>query len=87
MDGNCKYIKQTADKVWSSSFRFGLEAKNSSPQKPSMLQNVTQGLGLGFVGKTRQRKMDMRFKTDHGDMEWVWTGFVWLRVWIIGMPL
>jgi hypothetical protein len=40
---------RTADKGWSSSFGVEGGATNSSPYKPTMLQNISQGLALGLI--------------------------------------
>jgi hypothetical protein len=40
---------QTANKEWSSSLWVGRWANNSSPKITSLLRNVTQGLGIGWI--------------------------------------
>jgi len=40
---------QAADMVWSPNLQDGQDANNSSPKETNMVQNVTQGLGLGQI--------------------------------------
>ena len=39
----------TADKGWTSSLGVGRRADNFSPQKLTILRNISQGLGLGLI--------------------------------------
>jgi len=66
---------RTADKGWSASLGVARGATNSSPQKLTMLRNISQDLGLGLVLRSdassgNRSKWEDNIKTDFQEVGW-----------------
>jgi len=66
---------RTADKGWSTSLGVARGANNASPQKLTMLRNISQGLGLGLVlrcatSSGNRCKWKDNIKTDFKEVGW-----------------